>query len=140
MVWVTAVSVEAEGMSEYSEQAALFEWAELQGNMTPELKLLFAIPNGQYRKGQRPEAGLKAGVPDLMLPVHRSLHHGLFIEMKHGRGALRQEQVEWLEALTGQGYKTAVCYGFEEARAVIEGYLDLSPAWYEVDRDVFERV
>lgn len=118
-------------MSERDEQAALFDWAELQGNITPELKLLFAIPNGQYRKGQRPEAGLKSGVPDLFLPVHRGLHHGLFVEMKHGRNKPTDEQVGWLEALAGEGYKTAVCYSFEEAQRVILDYLALRPAWYE---------
>lgn len=127
-------------MSERDEQAALFEWAELQGNITPELKLLFAIPNGQYRKGQRPEAGLKPGVPDLFLPVHRGLHYGLFVEMKYGRNKLTDEQAGWLEALAGEGYKTAVCYSFEEAKEVIERYLNLPLAWYEVSQVAYNGV
>ena len=32
-------------------------------------------------------------------------------------------QLAWLEALEAQGYKTAVCYGWEAAKNVIEAYL-----------------
>jgi len=36
-------------MSESTEQQALFEWAEFAAKKTPELKLLFAVPNGGKR-------------------------------------------------------------------------------------------
>ena len=36
-------------MSEHDEQVALFEWAAMNRSRIPELKLMFAIPNGGHR-------------------------------------------------------------------------------------------
>ena len=36
-------------MSEAQEQVLLFQWAKMQENVYPELKLLFHIPNGGKR-------------------------------------------------------------------------------------------
>jgi len=111
--------------SEHDEQVALIRWAELSG--LPELQLLFAIPNG----GQRHPAvarklrdeGLKPGVPDLCLPVARGNYHGLFIEMKVGKNKPTASQSQWIGELRRRGYRVEVCYGYEEARAMIENYL-----------------
>jgi len=102
---------------EHQAQAALFRWAELQRRRLPELNLLFAIPNGGKAEG------VKAGVPDICLPVARGEFHGLFIEMKAGRNKPTQSQVAWHYHLSQQGYRVAVCYGFEPAIELIEGYL-----------------
>lgn len=109
--------------TEYSEQQALFEWAEWAANQHPCLRYLMAIPNGQYRPGQRMEAGLRAGVPDIFLPYPRNNEYGLWIEMKVGDNRVTAEQSEWLAWLEQQGYRVRVCYGFDEARREIEEYL-----------------
>ena len=70
--------------------------------------------------------GLKAGVPDLCLPVARQGYHGLYIEMKYGRNKPTAKQKWWLEKLAEQGYKTIVCWGADEAIAVLEDYLERS--------------
>ena len=63
-------------------------------------------------------------MPDLCLPVARQGCHGLYIELKAIRGGrLSPEQVEWLDALTRQGYMAACCKGWEEAAEMIVGYL-----------------
>ena len=111
--------------TEHQEQQAIFDWAEWQQNNTPELALLHAIPNGQYRKGQRPEPGLKSGVPDMFLPVCRDGWAGLYIELKVGKNKPSDNQSWWIEQLRQQGYHVVVCYGFEEAKPVIEQYLDI---------------
>lgn len=112
---------------EHQAQAALFRWAELQRRRLPELNLLFAIPNGGFRNkataGRLKAEGVKAGVPDICLPVARGEFHGLFIEMKAGRNKPTQSQVAWHYHLSQQGYRVAVCYGFEPAIELIEGYL-----------------
>lgn len=98
-------------------------------NKKPELSLLFHVPNGGKRSKttavRLKMEGVKAGVPDLFLPVARGGFYGLFIEMKAGKNKTTQKQEEWLAALGAQGYCAQVCYGFEEARDAILKYLDL---------------
>ena len=113
--------------SEATEQETVIQWCGWQQASHPELKLIYHIPNGGSRN--TPEAanlkrqGVKAGVPDLCLPVARNGFHGLYIEMKYGRNKTTESQDEWLEALKEQGYFTAVCYGAEEAERIIARYL-----------------
>lgn len=114
--------------SEATEQERLISWAGWQHNKYPELKLLYHVPNGGSRNtleaANLKRQGVKAGVPDLCLPVARQGHHGLYIEMKWGKNKVTENQSQWLEELRQQGYKAVVCYGADEAIRVIEEYLD----------------
>jgi len=122
-----------QGMSEHAEQAALFRWAALASRVHPELRLLFAVPNGGARNkrtaGMLKAEGVRAGVPDVCLPVPRNGLGALYIELKRpgvpgrAKGALRPAQREWLAALQEAGNCVAVAYGWEQARGVIERYL-----------------
>ena len=114
--------------TEEQEQAAVFYWIMIMRNQYPELDMMFHIPNGGIRS--KPEAvrfkkiGVKAGVPDLFLPVARGGWHGLFIEMKRQKGGrLSEEQAEWLKALEAEHYCAVVCAGAEEACDTIMQYL-----------------
>jgi len=113
--------------TEHQEQVSLFRWADFARARYPELALLFAIPNGGHRHkavAKRMKAeGVRAGVPDLCLPIPRGPWHGLFIEMKTAAGRPSQAQNVWLTALRAQGYRAEVCRGWHAARAVIEAYL-----------------
>lgn len=113
---------------ESAEQAALFKWAHMARGKHPELRLLFHIPNEGKRDpwtGHRLlELGLRPGVPDICLPVPRGGYHGLFIELKRRKGGtVSEDQREWIDALTRQGYRAVVCRGWDAARAEIELYL-----------------
>lgn len=114
-------------MSEHDEQCAVIAWARLNETQYPELALLFAVPNGLRTSPRQAvkakQEGLKRGVPDLCLPVARGGWHGLFIELKHGRNRPSDAQVEWLDALTKQGYLAVACWEFEEATETIAEYL-----------------
>lgn len=114
-------------VTESEEQRSLFVWATIAAGKYPALNLLFHIPNegkrSQWTGARMRSEGLKSGVPDLSLPVARSGYHGLFIELKAGKNKPTANQLAWLEALEAQGYKTAVCYGWEAAKNVIEAYL-----------------
>ena len=114
-------------MTEAQEQRFLFQWAGLAEQQYPELKLLHHIPNGGKRDvrtaANLKKEGVKAGVPDMCLPVARGQYHGLYIELKVGKNKPSIKQKEWIEALKEQGYKVEVCYGWIEAREVIESYL-----------------
>lgn len=114
--------------SEHSEQVALMQWAELAQAHRPLLGLLYAVPNGGQRHpaiaAKLKKEGVKRGVPDLHLPVARCGLHGLYLELKAADGRLSTEQKRWRDMLVAQGYGVAVVYGFEQARAVLEDYLD----------------
>lgn len=113
---------------EEEEQAALFAWAERASGAWPELKLLHAIPNGGHRAkataAMLKRTGVKAGVPDVMLPVARHGCNGLYIELKRRRGGrLSAEQMAWMDALMREGFRCAMCRGWDEARETILQYL-----------------
>jgi hypothetical protein len=99
---------------------------------------LFAIHNqghGDAVRGAQAKAeGIKAGVPDIMLPVVTfrapgGYSHGLFIELKRpklaatAKGVTSNDQKDWIAFLTSQGYRCEVCIGWEAARDVIKDYL-----------------
>ena len=114
---------------EAQEQKAIFQWIFYNTVKYPELQLLFHIPNGGYRN--RNEAvnlkrqGVKAGVPDLFLPVSRNKYHGLFIELKAKDGKATKEQQEWITNLRVQSYAAEVCHEWREAVECLCRYLDL---------------
>lgn len=67
--------------------------------------------------------GVKAGVPDICLPVARNGYHGLYIELKAGKNKATKNQEKWQVFLNDQGYYAVICYGWREAAKVIEEYL-----------------
>ena len=95
---------------ESGHQEALFSWAAYRTEIMPELQYMYHVPNG----GKRDKAtaavlkrqGVKAGVPDIMLPAARAGYHGLYIELKAGENTTTKKQKEWLEYLRQQGYYT----------------------------------
>lgn len=118
--------------TEAYEQELVIQWADamVELNERPELRLLYHTPNGGMRDQATAQAlkraGVKAGIPDLFLPVARGGHHGLWIEMKrsdHSNHA-SADQEWWIEQLRQQGYRAVVCYGAAAAIAEIEDYLD----------------
>lgn len=113
---------------EANEQSALFAWAAWEEKRIPELRLMYHVANGGSRNALEAanlkRQGVKAGVPDICLPVARHSYHGLYIEMKAGKNRPTQLQIEWLLALQEQGYLTAVCYSSEEAITLLTQYFD----------------
>jgi len=127
---------------EAEDQQAVVDWCEDNADRYPGIENIYANVNGQYRKGERPEPGLKRGVPDLFLPVavqhvssvypmRLNWYHGLYIELKRdGRqnekpsGGLSPEQVDWIERLRLHNYYVAVAYGADEAIDVIQRYYE----------------
>lgn len=115
--------------NEACEQIKLFRWADFMKNKYPGLSMLYHIPNGGSRNkaeaANLKRQGVRAGVPDICLPVPSREYHGLYIEMKYGRNKATQSQTEWLSKLSGHGYAVAVCYGWEQAAKLICKYLDI---------------
>lgn len=117
---------------EGQEQAALM--AELKLRYPAAYKLIYHVPNGGHRvkavaaklKGQ----GVKAGVPDLVLPMARGGYFGLYVEFKAKPpfdAPVSPSQDAYLQALIAQGYLAIVCRGSIDAVEAIRAYL-LLPA------------
>lgn len=116
-------------ITEHQAQAAYFRWAE-EARRYPgyaPLVLLHAIPNAAKRSlavaASMKAEGLRAGVPDVCLPVNRMGYSDLRIEFKVSGGRLREMQVWWLETLYIAGSLPVVVWGVESAIWVTEAYL-----------------
>lgn len=114
---------------ETADQIALFDLALLLEKQHPELRLMFHVPNegkrSVYSGAELKRAGLKKGVPDVMLPVARKGYNGLAIEMKAGKNKPTEEQKKWLTGLAGEGWLCYVCRGYEAAATVLGDYMDI---------------
>lgn len=116
--------------SEHVEQRTLFRWAAAQYVAHPELRWLYAIPNGGLRSkataGKLKAEGVKPGYPDIGLDLARAGFHGLRIELKRREGAqLRPGQSAWGRHLTEVGYYWTCRDGWEQARDALLWYLAL---------------
>lgn len=116
--------VDREGM----EQAALLR--EVGVRYPSAAKLIYHVPNGGHRHKlvavKLKEQGVKAGVPDLVLPMARGGYFGLYIEFKATAphdAAVSPAQDAYLQALTDQGYLAIVCRGHFDAIEAIRAYL-----------------
>jgi hypothetical protein len=106
----------------------------------PELEWFHAIKNqghGDAIRGAQSKAeGVKAGVPDTMLPEPKDTqytneveYHGFYLELKRrksargGAGTLSPDQVRWHAALQRAGYKVGTYVGWELARDALCEYL-----------------
>lgn len=115
--------------NEAYEQIKLFNWIAYARNTYPQLDLLYHIPNGGKRNQKEAfnlkRQGVRAGVPDLCLPVARGKFHALYIELKVGKNTATQKQKAWIKKLEKQGNLALVCYGWEEASKVLLNYIRL---------------
>lgn len=119
---------------EAHEQEALFQWANYQKCTYPELGLLYAVPNGGSRNiieaANLKKQGVKAGVPDICLPVAKNGFNGLYIELKRETGGqVSKEQGFWIENLRKQGYHAVVCKGWKAAVDEILFYMGIAKAY-----------
>lgn len=114
---------------EDEEQAAVIAWASLQAAAWPALRNLYHVPNegkrGRAAAGMAKAAGLRSGVPDLVLDFPAGAYHGLRIEMKVHPNRPTAAQRDWLHRLQDAGYLAAVCYSADAARTLITRYIRL---------------
>ncbi len=114
---------------EADEQTKLFNWIAFMKCKYPALDLLYHIPNGGSRNVKEAanlkRQGVRAGVPDLCLPVPNGKYHGLYIELKYGKNKPTDKQKSWITKLREQGYAAEVCYGWIEASETLCTYLKI---------------
>ena len=115
--------------TEHDEQVALFAWAAANEAKHPELMLLHATPNGSLRHiavaAKLKQEGVKAGYPDVSLPIARGRWHSCHIELKRADKSTRPtaEQMLWIERLREYGNFACVAYGAQDAINTIMSYL-----------------
>ena len=108
--------------TEGQEQEAVIDYCELKS--IP----VYAIPNGGSRDVREARnlkrQGVKAGVPDLCIPIPKGQYAALYIEMKRIRfSKTSQEQKDWIELLNKEGNMAVICHGADEAIKTINRYL-----------------
>ena len=114
--------------TEDTEQLSVIAWCEGYALADARARLLLHVPNGGSRHiveaSKLRRLGVRAGVPDLLLPVAVAPYHGLWIEMKRRKGGLvSAAQHGWIDALRAEGYAVAVARGADEAIDTIIAYL-----------------
>ena len=89
--------------------------------------VIFAIPNEGKRSvktASRMKAeGMLAGVADMMICHVNDEYHGLFIEMKYGKGKQTESQQKFEGKITTAGYRYVICRSFDEFQDVIMDYM-----------------
>lgn len=116
---------------EGQEQAALLQELELRYPTAHEL--IYHVPNGGHRlksvAAKLKAQGVKAGIPDLVLPMARGGYFGLYIEFKATvePAPVSASQRDCLRRLSEQGYLAIVCRGHFDAMEQLRAYL-LLPA------------
>jgi hypothetical protein len=118
--------------NEHDLQVAVFEWVDRIALDHPDYEFIYAIPNGQYRPGQRMEPGLRKGYPDIGWDLPRLdretgiIYPGIRLELKVKKNKLSEDQERWAMRLKGQGYYvTAIWDSVEEVLKVLDWYYKL---------------
>ena len=124
---------------EHWEQVAYFNEIKRMAEHDPLYATIFAIPNGtptsQTAGRYMVAEGVKAGVPDILVPLARVSPQGtvyscLFIEMKEPimGGELRDSQKNMISLLKHAGAAVAVCDNWRDAWAKTIEYVGWQPA------------
>lgn len=114
---------------EGQEQAALMTEIRLKHPDVHEL--IYHVPNGGHRvkavAAKLKAQGVKAGIPDLVLPMARGGYFGLYIEFKATvePAPVSTSQKDCLRRLNAQGYLAIVCRGHFDAMEQLRAYLML---------------
>lgn len=108
-------------------QIAFFTWVRLNEKNYPELRFLFAIPNGGKRDvvtaSKLKAGGTRPGIPDTFLPVQKRGYSGLWIEFKTKSGRLSKEQLEFAVHLEQNRFLYVICREFTHAVKEVIDYL-----------------
>lgn len=129
--------------TEHQEQCALIKRCDKIGaRMWPHARrrdgtfMILAVPNGGKRTAagakQLKNMGVRAGVPDLFVPIPqrkkygRGHYCGMWIEMKRvdDDSIVSDDQVEWIRRLSDNGYYAIVAMGYNEAWEQLEKYME----------------
>lgn len=110
---------------EHKLQSAAFKWYRLQ--YPKMIHNLFAIPNAAKRTARvgayMKEEGLLPGVADVVLMKSNRFYGACFFEFKTRKGRQSQNQKDWQQRITNDGYKYVIIRSLEEFQKEIKQYL-----------------
>jgi hypothetical protein len=116
-------------ISEYQIQKDFFMQISIDPKLKKYRRLIFSVPNGGSRNiveaTRMKQAGVTAGVADVIALIPRSPYHALLIEFKAGKNKLSDLQLEFKRTEIENGYVYIVCYSTDEAVAALKEYLGL---------------
>lgn len=115
-------SIRSEWRSEDEFTRQVFVHLAQLAHEWPELALAYHVPNENAHK--RP--GVRAGIPDICIPLPRGPYAGLYIELKANGGQLRQSQAETIALLQAQGHRCEVVSDdLDRVVAIVREYMSL---------------
>lgn len=114
-------------MTEYQEQAKIFQWAKLNLKQHPVLMFLHSDMSGVRLSAKHAALSkriqMNRGFPDISLIYNNGEYSALFIELKVKGGRVSPQQRDYLQWLEKQGCKAVVCVGGDDAIEVIKDYI-----------------
>lgn len=120
MILTSTAQTEAQIMT------ALFDWARREAQRVPLLGLLYHIPNeGKRHPARARREGIRAGVPDVCLPVPRRGCGALYIELKAKGKKPTDAQMEMIERLKKAGNAATWVDSLQAATEVIKWYMGI---------------
>ncbi len=76
---------------------------------------------GSVKAGKKAKRlGVLAGVPDLFIAHPSSKHHGLFVELKVGKGYLSRQQKKIIGQLRSNGYRVIIARSLDDIITELE--------------------
>ena len=101
--------------------------------------LFYHIPNGGRRNHfeaiRLKRMGVKAGIPDICIPLARGGYHGAYGEVKRRvGGVVSDNQKWWLNELKEQGYYVFVAHGADDFIKHVQIYLKLEKGALHVEQ------
>lgn len=107
-------------------QKHVIEWCNLRSGAYPPLQYIFATPNEGKRNRWRDwgAMGMRAGVPDLVLPYSSGPFGALYLELKAMENDVTPAQHRTIDMLIEAGNAADVAWTFEQATFVLTHYLE----------------
>jgi len=93
----------------------------------PAYRLAFHVPNERRasipRRVALKRAGVRKGIPDIVVPVPNDKYGALYIEMKVKPNKASPEQMAIIRHLNAMGNYAVLCWSASEAIEILQKYL-----------------
>ena len=107
------------------EQIRIVEWIKQTTNL-PVIHIANEGKRSQAMGAILKRMGMVAGASDLFIPRANAEYHGLFIEVKVGKGKLSPAQTMFIDKMLSEGYMALAVWGADAAIEFIRTFYQLS--------------